>query len=144
MDDMAEEILSQGHSKTALAAKLGVSRSTLLGWTHKFGTFYEAIERGMAKCQKWWEDKGRDQFKKDGFNNQVYGMIMANRFGYTTNRSETRTEAKVQHDGVLEHKGEVKVKHETDPKKLADVLGILIESGVFEQIAEEDSSTETK
>jgi len=130
-----EDFLAEGHSKVALAAELGIAESTIYVWERTYGDFYEAVQLGLAKCKRWWEDKGRAQFLDGNFNNQVYTLVMNNRFGYA-NKTENVTET------TIKHTGKVKVKNESDPNKLAAVLKILIDAGVFKQPIEEETPTE--
>ena len=136
MDATTEQLLAEGYSKVAVAAELGVSKGTILVWEQKHESFFNAVERGMAKCQMWWEDKGRNQFLDEKFNSQIYSLIMNNRFGYSK-KIETVNDTKVTHSG------KVKIKNESDPTRLAEVLKVLIDSGVFEQISKEEITTKT-
>jgi len=56
----AIEVLSNGESLVAVAAELGVSRKTVYEWKDKHPEFKEAIEKGLALSQRYWEQMGHD------------------------------------------------------------------------------------
>lgn len=56
----AIEVLSNGESLVAVAAELGVSRKTVYEWKDKHPEFKEAIEDGLARSQRYWEQMGHD------------------------------------------------------------------------------------
>ncbi len=45
-----------GYSKTAIAAKLGISRQTLYSWVKQHPEFLDAMEKAVEESQIYWED----------------------------------------------------------------------------------------
>lgn len=56
----AIEVLSNGESLVAVAAELGVSRQTIYDWKDKHPEFNEAVQLGLARSQRYWEQMGHD------------------------------------------------------------------------------------
>jgi len=85
------ELLSQGLSRKAAAAKLGITSRTFMAWRHKHPEFNEAVEHGDALSQLYWEEAGMDGMKGkiDKFNSQVWTTSMKARFGYTEKQEIT-------------------------------------------------------
>lgn len=81
----------QGKSKTWMAAKIGVSRPTLLLWEKTHPDFSNAMEHAKALEQMWWEDAGQDGMVADKFNSGVWSRSMAARFPHEW-RETTRQE----------------------------------------------------
>jgi len=57
---IAVETLSEGHSLTGLAGRLGVARSTVFKWRDDYPEFNEACIQGMAAATYWWEQRARE------------------------------------------------------------------------------------
>lgn len=51
----AIECLARGHSVTALAAEIGVARSTVFKWAEEHPEFSDALKVGQAKATAHWE-----------------------------------------------------------------------------------------
>lgn len=49
------EFMGRGHSATAFAGEIGVSRDTLYDWRGKYPDFMEAMKVGQAKRVLFWE-----------------------------------------------------------------------------------------
>ena len=125
MCEKAIEIQAKGHSRAAVAAEFNININTLLDWESKIPEFSRALAIGYEKSKRWWEDKGHSQCSGDKFNTTVYGLIMANRYGYN---SRQKIEASIE--ASLEHKGKVEIEH--DPRKFtAEVLDVLLQSGML-------------
>lgn len=60
------ELMEEGSSLTAVAAKLGVCRNTLLAWQAEHPEFLSACTRGKALCAAWWEERAKDVAKGNG------------------------------------------------------------------------------
>jgi transposase-like protein len=56
-DKIAEEKVSKGHSATAVAAELNVCRDTIYEWKKQHASFSDAIKRGVAKGQDFFEKR---------------------------------------------------------------------------------------
>lgn len=51
--------MSEGASVGSFAAEIDVARSTINQWAEQHEDFSEALSRGKAKAQAWWEKIGR-------------------------------------------------------------------------------------
>lgn len=49
------ECLSEGHSVTAFAGRIGVARSTVFKWADEYPEFSDALKVGQAKATSFWE-----------------------------------------------------------------------------------------
>lgn len=49
------EFLSKGHSVTAFAGHIGVSRASIFNWANEYPEFMDAIKAGQAGATKFWE-----------------------------------------------------------------------------------------
>jgi hypothetical protein len=80
--EKAEEILSKGKSLAAVCAHISIGRSTLYEWRDNHPEFREAVNRGMQKCQAFWEDLGFEGMvgNFDKFNSTPWIFTMKNRF----------------------------------------------------------------
>ena len=78
----AEEVLANGESLAAICAELGITRTTLYDWRDTHPDFKEAIERGLQKAQRLWEQMGQDGIKGnyEKFNSAPWIFTMKNRF----------------------------------------------------------------
>jgi len=74
------DMMSQGASKTAVAAAIGITPKTLRNWAKDARNegLQEAIELGMAASQAWWEKLGRD-----GITGQLDGKFNASAWIFT-------------------------------------------------------------
>lgn len=78
----------EGKSKAQMAAHFDVSRQTIDNWATAHPEFLEALNRAMAHCQAWWEDKGQTGLTVQGFNAAVWKKSVEARFrdDYTEKR----------------------------------------------------------
>ena len=82
MPDKVRALLSEGFSKVACAAKLGICRDTLNVWEKEYPDFSDAIKEGEAASELWWEDKYRDQAIAGELSPAMMIFIFKTRFGY--------------------------------------------------------------
>jgi len=79
-------LMSEGASKTEVAAELNIAWDTLHEWEKNFPEFSDAIKRGSKLSEGWWEKKARENLVsyKDGptINASLWYMNMKNRFGW--------------------------------------------------------------
>lgn len=80
-----------GKSKAQMAAHFDVSRQTIDNWATDHHEFLEALNRAMAHCQAWWEDKGAEGMEKPGFNAAIWKKSVEARFrdDYTERQEQT-------------------------------------------------------
>lgn len=79
---IAEQVLANGESLSAICAELEITRTTLYDWRNTHPEFKEAIERGLQKAQRLWEKMGQDGIKGhyEKFNAAPWIFTMKNRF----------------------------------------------------------------
>lgn len=70
----------EGHSKVAIAVKLGVVRNTLDIWAEAHPEFLSALTRAREESQAWWEEQGRLGLATQGFNASLWGKNVSCRF----------------------------------------------------------------
>lgn len=88
----------QGKSKAQMAAEFDVARSTIDQWAEDNEEFSEAINRAMAHCQAWWEDKGQSGMEAPGFNAAVWKKSVEARFRDDyTERQEQKLSGSLEH-----------------------------------------------
>ena len=87
MSEIATSIMSQGGSKTEVAAEIGIDRTTLYDWCDPKNESYipefsNAIKRGQALAEAWWEKMGRTAAFGgiDKFSAPAWIFTMKNRF----------------------------------------------------------------
>jgi hypothetical protein len=57
-EDYCQEVidfLGKGHSVTAFAGHIGVSRATVFNWANEHTEFLDALKAGQAAATKFWE-----------------------------------------------------------------------------------------
>lgn len=47
--------MAEGHSVTAFAGEIGVSRSTVFNWANEYPEFMDALKAGQAAATRFWE-----------------------------------------------------------------------------------------
>lgn len=70
----------EGFSKTQIAVKLGISRTTLYSWTEKHSDFLDTIKRAQEAAQAHWEDLGMELARTGAGNATAFIFQMKNRF----------------------------------------------------------------
>ena len=80
--DIAEQVLANGESLAAICAEIGITRTTLYEWRESNPDFKDAIECGLQKAQRVWEQIGRDGIvgNYEKFNGAPWIFTMKNRF----------------------------------------------------------------
>jgi hypothetical protein len=89
--------MTKGLSMESFAGKIGVSVSTLHNWRKAHPEFLEAVQKGRAASQLFWEQRGVDGLWNVPFgpslNAAVWTFNMKNRFGWRD---------KVEHSGGID------------------------------------------
>ncbi len=110
----AEEILETGKSLAAVCSSLDIGRSTLYEWRETHPEFREAIDRGLQKCQLYWENIGEEGIKGnyEKFGAAPWIFTMKNRFraDYAEDKENTGDNAVSVLEKIIS--GELKVKQE--------------------------------
>ncbi len=114
------DMFSEGQSVLEVAVEIGVSKDTLYEWAKVYPAFSDALTRGRAISQAWWEQQGRtnlfdtEEYNSDTkistrkkFNDRLWSRNMASRF------KEDWSE-KLQ----LEHSGSINLVIDNDDSKL--------------------------
>lgn len=74
--EKAIEFLCEGYSVGALAGEIGVCRATIFNWMNEHPEFLDAVKRGQARSQLWWERRNM-AFAESGEGNAtaiVFGL----------------------------------------------------------------------
>lgn len=66
--DQVVACLSEGHSVTAFAGRIGVARSTVFKWAEEHQEFSDALKVGQARAVEVWEKALLDVAKNGGGN----------------------------------------------------------------------------
>ena len=110
----AEEILAGGRSLAAVCAKLNIARSTLYEWRDNNPEFKQAIDKGLQKCQAYWEELGIDGVtgNYEKFAAAPWIFTMKNRFrdDYTEDKDDKQDNAVSVLEKIIT--GEIKVKND--------------------------------
>jgi len=79
------DFMTQGYSKEATAAHLGIVKDTLYAWVKKYPEFSDAIKEGEIHSALWWEKTGMAGMlgKLPGFNATTWIFNMKNRHGWS-------------------------------------------------------------
>lgn len=88
---LAKEFLSEGFSKKALAAKIGIAEKNLYEWIKKHPEFKEAVDDGYGRGLEFWEKLGIDGARGmvKGFNVTSWIFNMKNRYRWTDRQDIT-------------------------------------------------------
>lgn len=96
------ELGKKGKGPTHMAKACGMVRSTFYEYLKKDQEFSDAFEAAMEESRIWWEDVGQEGIfmggKDNPFQASLYGLHMANRFKWSTGKTESKSEvnAKVE------------------------------------------------
>lgn len=103
MCDKVIKHMSQGYSKEATAAYLGINQDTLYDWIKTNKIFSEAIKQGQAKSLLFWEAMGIDGAMGDieKFNVSSWIFNMKNRHGWK-DKSDKEIDAMKQSVNIIE------------------------------------------
>jgi len=81
------KLMKKGHSKQAVAGRLGISRDTLYEWCRKYPEFSDTIKVGEMMSYAYWEELGMKAMmgKVKGFRPSFWIFTMKARFGWRDN-----------------------------------------------------------
>jgi hypothetical protein len=79
---IAEQVLAGGESLAAVCCELDITRTTLYEWRDTYPEFRDAIERGLQRAQREWENIGQKGATGgyEKFGNAAWIFTMKNRF----------------------------------------------------------------
>lgn len=80
--EVASKVLAGGESLAAVCAELDICRATLYNWRDSYPEFASALNRGLQKAQRDWENLGRQGIQGDleKFSASPWIFTMKNRF----------------------------------------------------------------
>lgn len=85
--------LSDGHSITGFAGKIGVARSTVVKWQAEIPEFSAAVKVGQAGAVSWWEERAK------AIANGEPGNVVATIFGLKNRAADDwRDKTEVTHN----------------------------------------------
>lgn len=124
--EVVKDLGNQGHSRTAIAAELGVVRQTLVNWEGEHPEFLVAMEQARVYEQRWWEDQAKKHMYLDhqggSFNANLWSRSMAARF--PEQYRENKTVAVTGADG-----GAIKLE-DASPMETARRVAFLLRQGL--------------
>lgn len=85
-DDWEKTIISfmeEGASLKEIYALLGITKDTHYSLMQNFPEYSDAIKRGKALSEAWWERQGRTNLDNPKFSATLWYMNMKNRFNWT-------------------------------------------------------------
>lgn len=118
--DIAYKYMAKGHSKQAVAGKLGISRDTLYEWCRKYPKFSDTIKVGEMKSLQYWEELGMKAMmgKVKGFKPSFWIFTMKARFGWRDN-----SPVKSMDDDIDKIEKEIEAKRQkTDTRTIAEIV----------------------
>lgn len=77
--DAIVDIMAEGYSLEAAAAKLNVNVRSIYEWQSKYEDFSQAINIGRVKALAWWEDRARDASQGAPGSSQIISLGLRNR-----------------------------------------------------------------
>lgn len=80
------DVMKDGSSLIAVAAKIGVSRKILTDWQHRHPEFRVACDAGKALSQKWWEQLATSVATGECMEHPVYHRSNANMIQFLMSR----------------------------------------------------------
>ena len=87
-------LMTEGASLVEVAAELDITRETLNQFRGKHNEFSDAINRGIAFSEAWWQRQGRENLKAKCFQSALWYMNMKNRFKWADKHE-------VEHSGSI-------------------------------------------
>jgi hypothetical protein len=119
--EIAIELGRKGKSRESIAANLGVSWSTLLGWTESHPEFQEALENAKILEMDYWEELGSQHIVEvpggPKLNTGVWNKSMSARFPHKW-RDNSKMEVVGKDNGAIQ----VDVVHDFSQGLLNDLL----------------------
>lgn len=107
------ELMSEGASKTEVAAELGICWDTFGRWQNENEEFSEACKKGEKLSEAWWQRIARENLiyhpKSSQLNATLWYMNMKNRFGWRDKQELTG-----------DPKNPVEINHHLDFGKMTD------------------------
>jgi hypothetical protein len=79
-------VFRKGQDIAAFCAHFTISRDTFRRWTNKHPEFEEAYAKARELARVWWEQQGQDNLDNPHFNQNVWRLMMRNRFDMTDTR----------------------------------------------------------
>lgn len=73
------DMFREGLSKTAVCAKLGISKQTMRNWRRKYEEFNDVCEIGETALEDYWDNVGIQNLANKELNTQVY-LFFATKF----------------------------------------------------------------
>jgi hypothetical protein len=112
--ETALKVLSNGESLAAVCAEIEITRETLRVWRDTHKEFRDAINMGLLKSQRIWEQMGKDGIlgNYERFGAAPWIFTMKNRFreDYTDDKDEKGESAVSVLEKIIT--GEIKVKND--------------------------------
>ena len=89
-----------GGGQVAFLVKLGLSRDTYYSLLADNGEFKDCVEECKSLAEYWFENQGRRMVGGGSGNSNVFGLMMYNKFGWGTSKTESKVVAEIKADVV--------------------------------------------
>lgn len=83
---MLMEHFAEGRDVMSFCAKAEMCRDNFYEWVDNYPEFAKAYDQAKDLAFHWFEEQGRIGMVTPGFNQNLWALMMKNRFGYTTER----------------------------------------------------------
>jgi len=80
------KVFSEGHDIAAFCSHFGMCRDTFFSWLKRFPDFAQCYKDAKEKSRIWWEIKGMEGLNNPHFNQNVWRLMMRNRFDMADTR----------------------------------------------------------
>lgn len=124
----AIELLEEGKALANLCREFQITPETLAQWRKKYPEFSEAINKGLAYSNAWWQDQARLNIKSQFFKEKLWFMNMKNRFKWNDQRPITPPQAIPNFDGSLSEKAKALDVAMKEGKLSPDVYTMIMQS----------------
>ncbi len=79
-------VFKEGNDIAAFCAKFTICRATFTNWVNRNPDFADAYRIARELARSWWEQKAIDHLSDPHFNQNVWRLMMRNRFDMTDTR----------------------------------------------------------
>jgi hypothetical protein len=104
-----QEQMALGKKDCQLAVHFGISESTFYKWRRENTDFEEAYQKGLAACEKWWEDEGMRQMQggeKGKFNHWISFMNRKFKWAGKETGTTNNTQININTMNILQSKSD--------------------------------------
>ena len=93
---LLKRIYSEGGDIAAFCSAAQICRDTFQQWRANFEDLHCAYAQALEVARAWWEQKGIDNLENPHFNQNVWRLMMRNRFDMTDTRCASQSTAQTE------------------------------------------------